>query len=237
MNNIKNRIDKATKYLKILSQAEKELKLAKKAETELRKKALIKIAIKAKEYINKQKALKIKGGNKEELIDNIRELSVIENLTDKDKELIIDNIRELSVIENLTNEDKELIIDIIRELSVIENLTDEDRKILITAIKNLINLIESAEQIFNIKKQEKEELDRSLVLMDKRYINNYHLINERKSMKYAIFLLNDDIRKINKEIKELKYNIDINKEINDNLKKLITQINDDLKKSEKKIII
>lgn len=38
MNNIKNRIDKATKYLKILSQAEKELKLAKKAETELRKK-------------------------------------------------------------------------------------------------------------------------------------------------------------------------------------------------------
>lgn len=28
MNNIKNRIDKATKYLKILSQAEKELKLA-----------------------------------------------------------------------------------------------------------------------------------------------------------------------------------------------------------------
>jgi|688.fasta_scaffold01068_15 hypothetical protein len=71
MNNIKNRIDKATKYLKILSQAEKELKLAEAFEAKNNsKKALIKIAIKAKEYINKQKALKIKGGGNNEDIKN-----------------------------------------------------------------------------------------------------------------------------------------------------------------------
>jgi hypothetical protein len=232
MNNIKNRIDKATKYLKILSQAEKELKLAKKAETELRKKALIKIAIKAKEYINKQKALKIKGGNKEELIDAITNLSDKEILTNEDKNLIINNIRELSVIEKLTDEDKELIKNIIRELSVIENLTNEDRIILITAIENLINLIESVQIKYDDKIERLGELEESLDLMGIRYKNNS--INERESMEKAIFLLNEDIQKINKEIKELNYNIDINKEINDDLKKLITQINDDLIKYEKK---
>jgi hypothetical protein len=160
MNNIKNRIDKATTALKILTQVEKELKLAKKDETELRKKALIKLAIKAKDFIYKQKALKIKGGDYEDDIKQIQHFELsIKNL-EKEIELIQKEIKvkndrlfDLQTTKHLmektdkTDEINDFILKLItieaklnneiNELNISQNINIKMKKRLISDMNNL----------------------------------------------------------------------------------------------------
>lgn len=74
------------------------------------KKALIKIAIKAKEYINKQKALKIKGGgNNEDIIQKIENNKYLINIKKEEIELTIDLIKRKEAMINELKNTEELM--------------------------------------------------------------------------------------------------------------------------------
>jgi len=239
MNNIKNRIDKATKALNILSQAENELNLAKafevkkkmllkeannpkkiielknaikkaEYETELKKKALIKIAIKAlkihggaQEYLFKEedfikKEQIEKDAHKDDDKDADIEKKNLEDFRNKIKQQMgKDAYKEIKNLEDKINaEIKKLADEINAEINKdaykeIKNLEDEIN----AEIKNLEDEINA-----EINKDAYKEIKK---LEDEIKINNENYFNEYSKDIYINLYKINKINKIN-EIDDLK---------------------------------
>ena len=261
MNNIKYRIDKATKALNILSQAEKELNLAKalevkkkmllkkannpkkiielkqaikkaEYETELKKKALIKIAI---------KALKIHGGATEIKNEDIfssekisKEKTIQEKLKllseEEKKELqsnlqkIIENAdKEIKNLEDKINEDDEIKQYDINEIfaKIIDNDADKEitNKIIEDADKEIEKLDKEIKQNSNFYDIISKDI--YICLYNINQIDNIYesyKLEEIKKIEEEIKKIEEEIKKIEEEIKKIDEEID---EENDEEKKII----------------